>query len=494
MVHPHSALSTDLYQLTMACAAWRHRMHDQRTVFHLSYRRAPFGGAYTITAGLALVVEYLKGWRFDRAARDYLAEQRAADGGPRFPDGFLRWLEESRLEIDLDAIPEGRLSFPHSPLLRVEGPLAQAQLLETPLLSCLNFQTLIATKASRVVDAAGGAPVLEFGLRRAQGLSAGLEAARAAYLGGCAATSNVAAGLAYQIPIRGTHAHSWVMLFQSELEAFTRYCEADPADAVLLVDTYNTLQGVERAIEAASTLRAQGHTLRGIRLDSGDLAALSQAARSRLDEAGFPEVQIVASDDLDEHKITQLKAAGAQIDCWGVGTRLVTGGEQSALGGVYKLAGRLGESGWAWSVKRSENPIKVSYPGRLQLRRLFNRAEEPIGDILWNLEEPGTLERSMIPNAAELTWQNQPIQLEKAVRGEELLQPVLREGALVNPLPSLEESRALAQRERARLPAPLRSLQRDQRYPLALERGLAELRERLNSTDQIATSEGPRNG
>ena len=238
----------------------------------------------------------------------------------------------------MHGIPEGTIVFPHEPLLRVHGPLLQAQLLETALLNIVNFQTLVATKAARVVLAARGEPVLEFGLRRAQGIDGALAASRAAYLGGCAATSNVLAGRLYGIPVRGTHAHSWVMCFDDELEAFRAYARAMPNNCVFLVDTYDTLDGVRHAIEVGQELRRQGHEMIGIRLDSGDLAWLSIEARRMLDEAGFPKATIVASNELDEQIIASLKDQGATIGVWGVGTRLVTAYDQPALGGVYKLA------------------------------------------------------------------------------------------------------------------------------------------------------------
>src|SRR5690606_5071352 len=247
------------------------------------------------------------------------------------------------------------------PILRVRGPILQAQLVETPLLTLVNYQTLIATKAARVVQAARGAPVLEFGLRRAQGIDGGLSASRAAYIGGCAGTSNVLAGKLLGIPVGGTHAHSWVMFHDSELDAFRAYAEALPGNCTFLVDTYDTLDGVRNAITVGKELRARGHELAGIRLDSGDLAHLSIEARKLLDEAGFPNAKIVASNDLDEHLIANIQEQGARIDTWGVGTKLVTGVGQCALGGVYKLGASRDEHGtWREAIKLSEQPIKIS--------------------------------------------------------------------------------------------------------------------------------------
>src|SRR5712672_79498 len=269
-------------------------------------------------------------------------------------------------------------------MVRVTGPILHAQLVETPLLNVINFQSLIATKAARVVLAARGDPVLEFGLRRAQGFDGGLAASRAAWVGGCAATSNVMAGRLFGIPVSGTHGHSWVMAFDDELSAFRAYAEALPNNCTFLVDTYDTREGVRYAIEVGRELRARGHEMLGIRLDSGDLAWLSSEARKMLDEAGFQNARILASNELDEHLVATLKEQGAQISGWGVGTRLVTGHPDAALGGVYKLTAvrRPGEA-WQPKVKLSEQPIKTSIPGVLQTRR-FSGEAEAVADVIYD--------------------------------------------------------------------------------------------------------------
>ncbi|MFP6639848.1 MAG: nicotinate phosphoribosyltransferase, partial [Myxococcota bacterium] len=319
-----SALLTDLYQLTMAQGYWRSGRAGDEAVFHLFFRTLPFRGGYAIAAGLASVVERVEAFRFEAEETDYLATLEGNDGQPLFETEFLAYLRLLRFEGDLDALPEATVCFPHEPLLRMRGPIVAAQILETALLNVVNFQTLVATKAARVCQAAQGEPVLEFGLRRAQGVDGALSASRAAYLGGCASTSNVLAGQQYGIPVKGTHAHSWVMLFESELEAFQAYARAMPNNCVFLVDTYDTLRGVECAIEVGRALREEGHELVGIRLDSGDLAALSIEARRLLDGAGFESASIVASNDLDEGAIEELKERGARIGVWGVGTKLAT--------------------------------------------------------------------------------------------------------------------------------------------------------------------------
>jgi len=305
MIH-HSPLLTDLYQLTMAAGYWAAK-RDQYAAFHLFFRTLPFHGGYAIAAGLGTALEWLADFRFATDDLAFLATLEDVEGNPLFPADFLDYLSELRLTVDLDAIQEGTVVFPHQPLLRVAGPILQCQLLETALLNILNFQTLIATKSARICEAAKGEPVIEFGLRRAQGPDGALAASRAAFIGGCTATSNVLAGKILGIPVRGTHAHSWVMSFDTELEAFARYAETLPGNCTFLVDTYDTLEGVRNACRIGAILRATGHRLLGIRLDSGDLAWLSQQARIILDEAGFPDAAIVASNDLDEYLIESLK-------------------------------------------------------------------------------------------------------------------------------------------------------------------------------------------
>ena len=297
------ALLTDLYQLTMAYGYWKTGRAEQPAVFHLFFRNNPFQGGYVVAAGLETVVEFLRRFQFSSDDLEYLATISGGDGRPIFDAGYLSYLQELTLSLDIDAIPEGTIVFPNEPLLRVRGPILQCQLLESILLNIVNFQSLIATKASRVVRAAQGDDVLEFGLRRAQGMDGAMAASRAAYVGGCAATSNVLAGRQFGIPVRGTHAHSWVMSFESERDAFRAYAESMPNNCVFLVDTYDTLEGVRHAIEIGEDLKKRGHRLAGIRLDSGDLAALSIAARQMLDDAGFVDAKIVASNDLDERLI-----------------------------------------------------------------------------------------------------------------------------------------------------------------------------------------------
>jgi nicotinate phosphoribosyltransferase len=465
-----AALLTDLYQLTMAYGYWKTGRADHEAVFHLHFRKPPFGSGYTIAAGLEPVIDWLQAFRFAPDDLAFLARIPGNDGRPIFEPAFLDHLGRLRLEVDLDAIPEGTVVFPHQPLVRVRGPILQGQLLETALLCLVNFNTLIATKAARMCQAAGDDPVLEFGLRRAQGFDGALGASRAAHVGGCASTSNVLAGKRYGIPVRGTHAHSWVMSFDDEEAAFEAYAHVMPNNCVFLVDTYDTLDGVRKAIAVARRLRERGHEIVGIRLDSGDLAWLSAEARKLLDQAGFPKAQIVASNDLDERTIASIRQQGGAIAVWGVGTKLVTAYDQAALGGVYKLAAIRAPGGdWKPRVKLSEQAIKVSNPGIQNVRR-FLRDGEAIGDVIWDELHGEPPEWVMVDPADPTRRKRLPAQ----ATSHDLLVPVLRHGGLVYNRPPLVDIRARTQ-EQLRLFHPgVRRLDNPHQYPVGLEAGLHE--------------------
>jgi nicotinate phosphoribosyltransferase len=454
-------LCTDFYQVTMAYAAWKNGLSEREAVFTLSFRRGPFGGAFVVGCGLASAVAHMRESRFDQSDLDYLAEQRGVDGGVLFEPGFLDYLAGLSLACDLDAVEEGTVVFAQEPLLRVRGPIIPAMLLETPLLNLVNFQSLVATKAARICQAAGGDPVIEFGLRRAQGTDGALSASRAAYIGGCSGTSNVLAGKLFGIPVRGTHAHSWVMIFDQELDAFFAYARAMPNNSILLVDTYDTLAGVKKAIEVGRWLRAQGHKLTGIRLDSGDLASLSIEARQLLDAAGLEETSIVASNALDEDRIQSLKQQGAAIVVWGVGTRLVTGHPDAALDAVYKLgAVRVRpDAAWSYRMKLSEQAAKATMPGILQVRRYQNE-HGFCGDLIY--EEGLGLSTPT-----------------EAARGEDLLVPILRGAELVREPPSIDAIRERARDQLARLEDGVKRLGHPDEYPVTVDRGLQDLRNRL---------------
>ncbi|HEX9049201.1 MAG TPA: nicotinate phosphoribosyltransferase [Anaeromyxobacter sp.] len=473
LYRPSLGLLTDFYELTMAYAAWKEGIPAREAAFVLSFRRNPFEGGFSVAAGLESVVDLVEHWAFAEEDLAFLAEQRGADGAPLFAAGFLEALARLRMDVDVDAVPEGTVVFPHEPLVRVSGPVIPAMLLETALLAVVNFQTLIATKAARVCLAARGEPVVEFGLRRAQGIDGGLSATRAAYIGGCHGTSNTLAARLYGIPASGTHAHSWVMLHGSELDAFLAYARALPGNCIFLVDTYGTREGIRDAIEAARWLRAHGKELVGIRLDSGDLAWLSQQARQMLDEAGFPGAAVLASNELDEHVIQSLKDQGARITLWGVGTRLVTGHADGALGGVYKLtAVRPGpDAPWSPRLKLSEQIEKTTIPGILQVRR-FSRGGEFLADAIWDealglpapcvmVDPVDPLRRREIPGDAQ---------------GEDLLVPVFRGGRRVYAPPPLADVRARAGAQLARFHAGVKRFMNPHEFPVGLERRLHEQR------------------
>jgi len=465
---PRLALLTDLYELTMAYGYWKAGLERHEAVFHLFFRQNPFGGGFAVACGLDAVVDLIDRFGFSNEDLDYLGGLRGNDQQPLFPREFLDVLGAMEPACHIDAVPEGTVVFPHEPLLRVEGPLLQSQILESALLNMINFQTLIATKAARVVLAAGGEPVLEFGLRRAQGVDGALSASRAAYIGGCAATSNVLAGRLLGIPVRGTHAHSWVMCFDDEPAAFRAYARAMPNNCVFLVDTYDTLEGVRRAIEVGRHLRREGHELVGVRLDSGDLAYLSREARRMLDEAGFTDAVIVASNDLDEQIIQSLKDQGARIGVWGVGTRLVTAYDQPALGGVYKLSAvRAPGESWQYRVKLSEQAIKVSNPGILQVRRFFEDGQAQ-ADMIYDTQSPPAEDCQMI-DPFDTTRRKR---FAAHTPAEDLLMPVYRAGRRVYELPRLIEARRHTEEQLALFHPGVKRFLHPHRYPVGLEAGL----------------------
>lgn len=434
-----SPLLTDLYQLTMAYGYWKLNIHEREAVFHQIFRKQPFKGDYSVACGLATVIEFLQNWHFADDDLRYLQGLNAQNGQPLFTSEFLDYLRQLRFTCDVDAVSEGTVVFPHEPLLRIKGPLLQCQLIESTLLNILNFQTLIATKASRVCEAAQGDAVLEFGLRRAQGPDGALSASRAAYIGGCAATSNVLAGKKYGIPVSGTHAHSWVTAFSDEMTAFSAYAEVMPHNCVLLVDTYNTLQGVKHAIEIGKKLRTKGAELLAIRLDSGDMAGLSIKARYMLDEAGLKQTKIIASNSLDEYVVKQFKENGSAISIWGVGTHLTTAYDTPALDGVYKLSAlRNAQGHWKYKLKLSEQAVKVSNPGIHQVRR-FMRDGVPMMDVIYDIES-GIPETN--PECISLDAPHHSIKINHYDASFDLLKPVFRQGQLVNEPKSIHEMRA----------------------------------------------------
>ena len=473
--YPSIALITDFYEITMAYAYWKKGMQKRHAVFQMFFRSNPMKGGYSIFAGLETLVDFLKNFHFTDEDIAYLRELHNEEGQPFFEEDFLQFLKDMVFSCDIMAMEEGRVVFPHEPLLRITGPIVQTQLLESLILNTLNFQTLIATKAARVCDAAENAPVLEFGLRRAQGIDGAVSAARAAHIGGCSATSNVLAGKILGIPVKGTHAHSWVMAFASELEAFQAYADVMPGNSILLVDTYDSLQGVRNAIEVSRKLEKKGFRLKGIRLDSGDLAYLSIKARKILDKAGLTDCRIVASSSLDEKIIQSLKTQGAKIDIWGVGTKLITGFPDGALDGVYKLSSIEHNGDWEYRMKISEKLSKVSITGNPLVRRYYDDDGIVEADIIYDETEKNTDFQCV---RDPFSVRRKKI-LQKKWRFEDLLKPVFEKGKLISAQPSLNEIRERVRSELRTLHPGHKRFINPHEYPVGISEKLFDIRENL---------------
>lgn len=469
------ALLTDLYELTMSFAYWKMKLNQKEAVFHLFFRRTPFQGGFTIAAGLQSVIDFIQNFKFDASDLSYLAALKGPDNAPYFTKEFLDYLSKLKFTGQIDAVPEGTVVFPYEPLLRIQAPLIECQLLESPLLNLMNFPTLIATKAARTCLAAQGEPVIEFGLRRAQGIDGALTASRAAYIGGCESTSNTLAGKIYGIPVKGTHSHSWVMVFDEELEAFKTYAEALPNNCVFLVDTYNTVEGVKKAIEVGHWLKSKGKKFIGIRLDSGDLADLSIKSRKLLDEAGFHDTVIMASNELDETIISELKRQGAVITVWGVGTSLVTGKDNAALDGVYKISAiRSKGEEWKYKLKLSEQLLKISNPGILQVKRYSNHLEN-IGDVIYDINYPPTEKTKVVDPLDPI----REYHLKKNLNAKDLLEPIFREGKLVYQIPNLNQIRAHTKQELANFPVGIKRFLNPHLYRVGMEKQLFDIKVKL---------------
>ncbi len=467
-----NSLLTDLYQLTMSYSYWKQGMQNYEAVFHLFFRENPFQGGFTVACGLKPVIDYLQNFKYSREDVIFLSELAGADGQPLFEYGFLEYLLNLKFTCTVHAVPEGSVVFPYEPLLRIQGPIIQCQLLETALLNLINFQTLIATKAARVCLAANGDEVLEFGLRRAQGPDGGLSASRASYIGGCAGTSNVLAAKKWGIPVKGTHAHSWVMAFSQEIESFIAYAQALPNNCVFLVDTYDTINGIKNAIRVGRMMREAGFEMIGIRLDSGDLVHLSKEARKLLNQADFKEAVIIGSNDLDEFQIETLKQKGAVVNTWGVGTRMVTAFDQPALGGVYKLAAVRPPAGtWVPKMKFSEEPGKESTPGILQVIRYY-KEEKSFADVIvndwWN-DEIDTFD----------TFDGRRLDV-KGHNHNKLLQIIFDEGKLVYLMRNIHQIRSYTQNQLGNFGKEYKLLAHPSTYPVGLEDRLNQMKAQLH--------------
>ena len=478
------SLNTDLYELTMAQGFWEAGLVEAQACFNAFFRDNPFGGGYAVCCGTGQIAELVENFVFENDDIAYLAGIQAPGGGPMFKPGFLEDLRNHRLDLTIHAIPEGQVAFGREPMVRVEGPVIDCQLIETALLNLVNFQTLVATKCARVVRAAEGRPVSDFGLRRAQGPDGGLAVARASYIAGASSTSNVLAGKIYGIPVFGTHAHSWVMAFPSELEAFRSFAASSPKNCTLLLDTYDVHQGIKNAVTVAKEMEAAGERLSAVRLDSGDLARLSKDARAAFDEAGLPYVKISVSNDLDEYTIQSLLAQGAPIDSFGVGTKLATCDQQPSLGGVYKLSAiRSGaDEPWTPVIKLSEQGYKRTVPGVQHVLRYYDAAGRPTADMIVvdEVAEGGDA-REMVdildPYATHTL----------SGEAEELLVPVVEHGARAAEPEGLEAARARCKDALMRLDPAVARFLNPQTYPVGLEMGLARLRAELAREERASS-------
>ncbi|NLP34072.1 MAG: nicotinate phosphoribosyltransferase [Clostridiales bacterium] len=474
-------LLTDFYELTMM-QGYFYNKEESTVVFDVFYRENPCKGGYAICAGLAQVIEYVKNLRFTTEDIEYLR------GLKIFKEDFLTYLQNFKFSGDIYAIPEGTVIFPMEPIIKVIAPIMEAQLIETALLNIINHQSLIATKASRVVYAAKGGPVMEFGLRRAQGPDAGTLGARAAIIGGCIGTSNMMSAKLYDMPALGTHAHSWIMSFDDELTAFRKYAELYPMNTTLLVDTYDTLRsGVPNAIKVFSELREQGKTpvKYGIRLDSGDLAYLSKEARKMLDAAGFQDATITASSDLDENLIDSLISQGAKIDSWGVGTRLITSEDNPSFGGVYKLSAIQKSGKFIPKIKLSDNPWKITNPGNKKIYRVYEKESGKVkADLITLEDEHFSSENPLLIFDPHATWKKTYLK-PNTYTLRELLVPIFISGECVYESPSVMEIRDYCQKEQDTLWDEARRLVNPHNVYVDLSERLYQLKSELLNNNSV---------
>lgn len=468
-------LLTDLYEISMAEGYWRSGLASMEACFTSFFRENPCNGGFAVVCGTGQLASLIEGFRYSSEDIAYLEGLEAPGGGPLFSREFLAWLAAWRPRLTVDALREGDLAFPREPVVRVTGPMIDCQLIESPLLNVVNFETLVATKAARVCLAAEGRPVAEFGLRRAQGPDGALSASRAAFVGGCQSTSNVLAAQRYGIPASGTHAHSWVMAFPDELSAFRAYAAASPKNCTLLVDTYDVVRGVENAIVVGHEMEEHGERLAGVRIDSGDLAALSKRARAMLDEAGLPYVKVIVSNDLDEELIQSLLNQGAAVDGFGVGTKLVTCFDQPALSGVYKLsAKRMPGEPWTPVLKVSEQVYKRTIPGVQDLRRYYDADGCPVADMICERD----FGDDPCPQIVDV---NDPL-LTRMLEGlsfKPMLQPVTVQGERACEPEVLAVARQRAQDNLARLDPACKRFLNPQVYPVGIEKSLSDMRQAM---------------
>ncbi len=473
MNYSNLTMLTDLYELTMMQGYFLTNTHEKEAVFDLFFRKNPLKNGYSIACGLELALDYIKSLKFTEEDIEYLKTLNI------FREEFLQYLRDFKFTGEVYGVPEGTVVFPNEPLLRIKAPIIQGQLIESALLNIINHQSLIATKASRVVTAANGDTVLEFGLRRAQGPDASIYGSRAAIIGGCMATSNVIAGQMFDIPVSGTHAHSWIMSFSDEYEAFKAYSNIYRERCFLLVDTYNTLKsGLPNSIKIFKELKEENRLpkLYGIRLDSGDLAYLSIRAREMLDEAGFHDAIISASSDLDEYLIGDLKSQGAQITMWGVGTNLITSKDCPAFGGVYKISAEIDGDSITPKIKLSENPIKITNPGVKMIWRLYDKATKKMkADLI-------TLDHEIIDDTKDLTifdpnatWKKMTLKGGNFI-ATKILIPLIKDGVQIYEPPTTMEVKKYAKEQMDTLWSQHKRLNYPQIMPVDLSQELYDMK------------------
>ncbi|MDA8408741.1 MAG: nicotinate phosphoribosyltransferase [Deltaproteobacteria bacterium] len=468
-------LDTDLYELTMS-AGYRILGRGERTAcFDLYYRQNPDDGGFCVFAGLESAISYINNLAIYPDDIEYLS------GTGIFSTEALKAIGVGvNFTGDVWAVPEGTIVFPNEPLIRIVGPISEAQILETTLLALVGHQTLIATKAARLCIAAKNAPVVDFGTRRAHGIQAALYGARAAYIGGCDGTSNVKAGKLFGIPVRGTHAHSWVESFEHEVDSFRGFSDVFPDNCVLLVDTYDTVEGIKNAIQVGIELRQRGKNLNGIRIDSGDLAYYSKIARQMLNEAGFNQTRILASSDLDEWLIESLKQQGAEIDIWCVGTRLMTSYQTPALGVVYKLmAVDHGDGKIVPRIKISHNPNKVTNPGVKKIVRFYNGGNRMIGDLLTQVDEPVPHSRPVMAHHPMYDYMKKVYR--PPFRAKELMVPIFLKGKQVYKCPPLIDVRNRAIEQLDSLEPEFKRFSNPHIYKVSLSEKLYRVKKNLLS-------------
>ena len=462
------AMLTDFYELTMMQGYFLQK-HNPLAAFEMFFRRAPFDGGFAVFAGLETLLKSIEGFQFEAEDIEYLSDQKI------FKKSFLDYLRDFEFHGQIHAVEEGTLVFPNEPLIRVQAPLIEAQFLESLLLNIINFQTLIATKAARIYLASEGGTILEFGMRRAHGVNGALGATRAAFIGGASGTSNTLAGKLYDIPVKGTMAHSWIMSFESELAAFQKYAEVYPDDCILLIDTYDTLKsGLGNAIKVGRQLKAQGHDSFGVRLDSGDLEYLSKRVRERLDQAGLQNAKIAASNELDEGIIHQLLTEKAPIDIWGVGTHLVTAKSDPALTGVYKLMAKELDGEFLPTIKVSNNPEKISDPGIKQVNRFHNGAGAPIADLITLDGEQLEVDRPYRFYHPRYPYRFLDVVEYKQI--EQLLHPVMKKGKVLGDSPDLKTIQNRAKSNLAVLDDTYKRLINPHVFKVSLSEKLKELK------------------